>query len=406
MKTNIDGIMYICKKLENSNLSEQEKAYYQRILRVLQMPDLTRIAWNPVNLVVERIKSSDYFQEFEIFTSPEIVGEYETFDLFYFPEDHVARRPSDSYFLEKTPNKTENILLRPHTTVMWYHYLVNSWGIETLQKNGKINILSYGKTYRVDELDKTHHECFHQIDGLRIIRKDAQVITQETLKELLSNTIEAIFWEPVEHRFNADSFPYTIDSLEVEVRYGDSWIEVLGAGIVHPTVLEKLGVDSSLYNGWAFGFGIERLAMVLKKIPDIRIFWSQDSRITSQWGNFDPYIEVSTFPPVYKDISLIVPKTNFKILEQTVTEIHLTRETESSLFAITGIIRDIGKDLIESVKIIDWYENDEKFEPSNTSITLNITFRSLERTLTNEEINTIYFGIRRKIESELWYVLR
>ena len=97
----------------------------------------------------------------------------------------------------------------------------------------------------------------------------------------------------------------------MEVEYEGRWIEVLGAGIVHPSVLEKLGIDPEKYNGWAFGFGIERLAMPLKKVPDIRIFWSQDPRITAQWGDFKPYKEVSNFPPVFKDISFIAPKLSF-----------------------------------------------------------------------------------------------
>jgi phenylalanyl-tRNA synthetase alpha subunit len=75
-------------------------------------------------MIVEKLTHSDYFKDFTIFSSPEVVKEFETFDLFYFPPDHVARRPSDSYFLQKTNNKDENLLLRPHTTIMWYHYLV------------------------------------------------------------------------------------------------------------------------------------------------------------------------------------------------------------------------------------------------------------------------------------------
>lgn len=133
---------------------------------------------------------------------------------------------------------------------------------------------------------------------------------------MLAATIHAVFGEYVNFRFNADSFPYTTDSLEVEVEYDGRWIEVLGAGVVHPSVLEKLGIDPNIYNGWAFGFGIERLAMPLKKVPDIRIFWSQDSRITSQWGDFRPYRAVSNYPPVFKDISFIVPKGSFVMDEK------------------------------------------------------------------------------------------
>lgn len=390
------------EKVSDKNLTSSQKAYYERILRVYNMPDLSKVEWNPVNMVAEKITKSEYFKDFEIFSSPEIVKEFETFDLFYFPENHVARRPSDSYFIEKTDKKENNILLRPHTTTLWYHYLLwNNW-IEKLKNTWEIKVLSYWKVYRVDELDKTHHECFHQIDWLKITAKNKEIINENTLKEVLSNTIKALFGE-IEFRFNRDSFPYTTDSLEVEVMYNWKWLEVLWAWVVKWEVLEMLWVDSSKYNGWAFGFWIERLAMALKKIPDIRIFWSQDKRVLSQWWNLEPYKEISHFPPVFKDISLIVPKDKF-IFEGN--ELKLTRETESSLFAITWIIRDIWKDLIEEVKIIDNFENDKKFWDDFKSISLNITFRSIERTLTNEEINEMYFEIRQKIEENLWYILR
>lgn len=395
------------EKIKNSNLNATEIAYYNRILRVTSMPDLTQLKGNPVNMIVEKLTSSDYFKYFTIFSSPEVVKEFETFDLFYFPEDHVARRPSDSYFLQKTNNKDNNLLLRPHTTIMWYHYLVKWEWWEKLKKDWEIKLLSYWKTYRVDELDKNHHECFHQIDGLKISLKEKEIINQDTLKEVLSNTIKSIFWEKVEFRFNVDTFPYTTDSLEVEVKNGDKWLEVLWAGVVKWEVLEKLWIDSTKYNWWAFWFGIERLAMALKKIPDIRIFWSDDKRILSQWGNLEtPYKEISQFPPVYKDISMIVEKSKFIIDEKEKNETKLTRETESNFFAITWIIRDIWDPLIEEVKIIDNFENDKKFGIYKKSITIKIVFRAIDRTLTNEEINKIYFEIRDKLSKELGFELR
>ncbi len=262
-------------------------------------------------MIVEAIVSAPFFQGFAQAVTPEIVSEWETFDLFNFPENHVARRPSDSYFLNKSEIKKESILLRPHTSVMWYYHLIANVGKEQLEREGEIKALCSGKVYRVDELDKSHHECFHQIDGLRIVEKSREIINQDTLKEVLSATIHAVFGQDVKYRFNEDSFPYTTDSLEVEVDYEGRWIEVLGAGVVHPSVLEKLGIDPEKYNGWAFGFGIERLAMPLKKVPDIRIFWSNDARITSQWGDFRPYKEVSNYPPVFKDISFVAPKVSF-----------------------------------------------------------------------------------------------
>jgi len=400
------------KKIKDENLSEREQAYYARILRVLNMRDLSAQQGHPIHLIINKITSSDFFAGFDHVQVPQIVSEWETFDLFNFPEDHVARRPSDSYFLQKSETKKESILLRPHTSVMWYYYLIN-WGAkEILQKTWEVKALSWWTVYRVDELDKTHHECFHQIDWLRITAKDKEIINQDTLKEVLANTIKALFGENIKFRFNVDQFPYTTDSLEVEVEYEWKRMEITGAWVVHPTVLSKLGIDPDKYNGWAFGFGIERLAMAVKHVPDIRIFWSEDQRITSQWWNLNPYKEVSNFPPVFKDISFLTSKDKFiKDEEKSIKEwsIELERESEADLFEISWIIRDISGeawDLIEEVKLIDIFVNDAKFGSDKKSICIRITFRSLERTLTNEEINVVYLKIRDKLQKNLGFELR
>lgn len=402
-------IEYVNTKLQDSNLTQKEQAYYRRILRVYNMPDLSKIEWHPVSMVINQIINSDFYNSFENVIIPEIVAEFETFDLFNFPLNHVARRPSDSHFINKSEDTKNSILLRPHTSVMWYHYLLKQWWKEKLEKTWEVKALSYWKVYRVDELDKTHHECFHQIDWLRITSKEKEIINQNTIKEVLSNTIKALFWENVEYRFNEDSFPYTIESLEVEVNYKWKWLEVLWAWVVNPSVLEKLWIDSNKYNGWAFWFGIERLVMAMKEIPDIRVFWSNDKRITKQWWNFEPYQEVSDYPPVFKDISFLVNKDKFIKDEKDSKkswQIELTKESEANLFDIAWIVRDISWDLVEAVELIDIFENDKKFWKEKKSVCIKITFRSLERTLTNEEINKLYFEIREKMQKELWFELR
>ena len=391
----------------SASLSPREISYYNRILRVLSMPDLSKQPGHPINLAINRILSADFYKWFDRVDVPEFVSERETFDLFNFPEDHVARRPSDSYFVNKSDIKKESILLRPHTSVMWYYYLIEWKAKEILEKEWEIKALSFWKVYRVDELDKTHHECFHQIDGLRITKKEKEIINQDTLKEVLSNTIKALFWEDVKFRYNEDQFPYTTDSLEVEVEFEWKWLEVLWAWVVHPSVLEKLWLDPNTYNWWAFGFGIDRLVMALKKVPDIRILWSDDERITSQWWNLNPYKEVSNFPPVYKDISFITSKDKFVKNEKEMEKswkIELINEADS--FDLAGIARDVSWWLIEEVRVIDIFENDKKFGEDKKSVCVRISFRSLERTLTNEEINVAYFKIRNKLEKELNYKLR
>ena len=343
--------------------------------------------------------------------SPEVVNEYATFDLFFFPKDHVARRPSDSFFIEKNEDTKKSILLRPHTTVVWYYYLIEQWGKEKLYQTWEVKVLSYWKVYRVDNLDKTHHQVFHQIDGFKIVEKSKEMITQSTLKEVLTQTIQAIFGTDVKIRFSEDNFPYTVESLEAEVFYDWEWLEVLGAGIINPEVFKMLWIDPEKYNWWAFWFGIERLAMLLKWVPDIRIFWSNDPRITKQWWEKDKkFEEVSKYPPVYKDVSFIVPKDRFiKDEEETKKKWTIQVKDEHHFWEISNVIRDAmweKQDLVEEVIITDIYENDKKFWENRKSVTIKIKFRSFERTLTNEEINKVYFKIRDMIESRLWYELR
>lgn len=147
--------------------------------------------------------------------------------------------------------------------------------------------------------------------------------------------------------------------------------------------------------------------MVLKSIPDIRMFWSNDERITNQWWNFEPFKRISTFPPVYKDIAFIVSKDKFiKDIEQTWKswEIRLINNVDS--FEVTSIARDISGWLIEEVKVVDIFENAKKFGEEKKSVCIRLVFRSLDRTLTNEEINIVYFKIRERLEKELWFELR
>ncbi len=400
---------YVLNKIENnSDLSHKELAYMNRILRVHNMPDLTREKWNPVNMILEKIVWSEYFNWFDFVRIPEVVNEYETFDLFNFPKNHVARRPSDSYFIDKNEEILEkSILLRPHTSVMWKYVMDDLNWKEILDKWLDLKVLSAWKVYRVDDIDTTHHECFHQIDWLKITNKEKELINQETLKNILLNVIYSIFWKDIEYRFNVDSFPYTQESLEVEVMFNWKWLEVLWAWVVHPSVLEKLWLDPKKYNGWAFWFGIERLAMALKKIPDIRLFWSNDERVKNQWWSFEPYKEVSNLPPIYKDISFIVPKTKFlKDNSKSDNNWNIDIENEADLFDIASIVRDIAWDLVEEVKVTDIYESVKKFWEDKKSVSIKITFRSLEKNLTNDEINIMYFKIRENIKNDLGYILR
>ncbi|MEK7195383.1 MAG: hypothetical protein AAB655_01670, partial [Patescibacteria group bacterium] len=225
-----------------------------RLKRFLNMPDLSRTEGNPIREIVRRIIGLPDFGSFDDVRVPEIVPAKESFDLFNFPPDHPARSGSDTYFLNP------DFIMRTHTTIMWYYYL----GLPEIRKKiseGKaIGVLSYGKVYRKDEIDRNHMNVFHQMDGLYICRKEERIIGPEDLKDVLVKIAKAIYGENIKYRFNPDTFPYTDPSLEMEVNLNERWVEVLGSGVVRAAVLDNLGVDSKVWNGWAFGFGLERLA--------------------------------------------------------------------------------------------------------------------------------------------------
>jgi phenylalanyl-tRNA synthetase alpha chain len=351
-----------------------------RIKRYLNMTDLTRQETGPIRELVNNITSLDQFKGFDIITIPEVVQASASFDLFNFPEDHVARSNSDTYYVDD-----ENIL-RPHTTVMWWYYFQKPEVRAKIEANQPLGVLSYGKVYRKDEIDRNHMNIFHQMDGLYLHPTSERTITQDDLKEVLANVVKAAFGENIKYRFNDDTFPYTHSSLEMEVDKDGQWVEVLGAGLVQPGVLEKLNVDPNQYNGWAFGFGLERLAIIGMELPDIRLLWSQDPRVTKQMHLGQKFVEVSKYPSIVRDISFIVDKS-FE---------------PNNYF---DLIRDIGGDLVEQVELLDKYENTEKFGADKISYTYRITYRSTERTLENEEVEPlqaeVYNQTAKQFDAEL-----
>ena len=275
-----------------------------RMKRYLAMPDLSRTPGNPLYELVQRILAIPDFKNYDVIEVPEIMGTDIVFDLFDFPKDHPARSSSDSYFVDK------NTVLRTHTTVMWYYWLKEEHVRKQIEAGKAVGALSFGKVYRKDEIDRHHMNVFHQIDGWYFARKEEKIITIEDLKKVLSDIAKAAFGPDVKYRFSTDTFPYTDPSLEMEIdKDGNgSWVEVLGAGVVKGKVLDNLGVDSSVWNGWAFGFGLERLAIISMELPDIRLLWSDDERVKKQMKLGQHFKEVSKYPPVVRDISFIVNK--------------------------------------------------------------------------------------------------
>ena len=347
----------------------------ERLKRFLAMPDLSRTPGSPIYELAQRIIGLEDFKDFDVIQVPEIVKADISFDLFNFPKDHPARNKSDTYFFN------DEYILRTHTTVMWYYWLMQEEIKKKIKEGRPVGALCHGKVYRKDEIDRNHMNVFHQMDGWYLCKKSNKVITSQDLQDVLVKIAKAVFGENVKYRFNADTFPYTDPSLEMEVEIGGRWIEVLGSGVVRGVVLKNLGVDPDIYNGWAFGFGLERLAIISMDLPDIRLLWSDDERVNKQLRLGRKFKEVSKFPPITRDISFIV-SNDF---------------VPNNYF---DLIRDIGGNIVEEVKLLDKYENSEKFGADKTSYTYRIIYRSNERTLLTSEIDPIQDKIYRETISQ------
>ena len=348
-----------------------------RLKRYLSMPDLSRSEGSPIKEIVKRIITRPHpdFACLDIIRVPEIVPARESFDLFNFPPDHPARSRSDTYYID------EKNILRTHTTIMWYYHLNNEKIKDKISKLEAVGALSYGKVYRKDEIDRHHMNVFHQMDGWYLIPLDQRVITIEDLQDVLIKIARAIYGKDIEYRFNKDQFPYTDPSIEMEVYKNGKWLEVLGSGVVRGTVLKSLGVDPDIYNGWAFGFGLERLAIISMELPDIRLLWSDDERVKKQLALGNKYKEVSKFPPITRDVSFVVKK-DF---------------VPNNYF---DLIRDLGGNIVEEVRLLDHYDDTEKFGDDKTSYTYRIIYRSNERTLKTSEIDPIQEKIIQETVSQ------
>ncbi len=364
------------KELEKKHDPESK-----RQVRFLAMPDLSRLSGSPINELVQRILNLRGFAGFDIIRVPEIVPADVSFDLFGFPKDHPARSHSDTYYID------DSHILRTHTTIMWYYYLLEDAVKEKIKNGLPVGSLSYGKVYRKDELDRHHMNVFHQMDGWYLCRKEEKIITSEDLQNVLAEIAKAVFGQDVKYRFNEDQFPYTDPSLEMEIEKDGKWVEVLGSGVVKGQVLKNLGVDPNLYNGWAFGFGLERLAIASMELPDIRLLWSEDERVKKQLRLGNKFKEVSKFPPITRDISFVVDKDFIP----------------NNYF---DLIRDIGGNLVEEVRLLDKYENVEKFGPDKTSYTYRIIYRSNERTLETSEIGPLQDKIYRETKNQFGAEIR
>lgn len=349
-------------------LSTKNDVYSMRLKRYLEMPDLSRSPESPLKEIVDRASKVESLKGFDVIEIPEIIPLNIMFDLFNMPEGHPARSKSDTYYVDDTH------VLRTHDTVFWYYYLNDLEIKKRILNKETLGAICYGKVYRKDEIDARHMNVFHQFGGWLIAPDDKKTITPEDLKNTLSEIARNIFGNDVNFRFYDHNFPYTDPSFEMEAEINGQWVEMLGSGMVRKSVLSNLGLEG--YNGWAFGIGLERLAIASMSLPDIRLLWSEDNRVKKQLKLGQKFIEVSKYPPIVRDISFIV-KNDF---------------VPNDYF---DFVREEAPGLVEEVTLLDKYENTEKFGIDKISYAFHITYRSLDKTLTGEEVDAIH----KKIEN-------
>jgi len=276
------------QSLINSKINEAEnteinkKLEQERIDITLPERSFVRGKIHPVSQTIDEISSIFSEIGFSVEEGPDVENEYNNFTALNTPENHPARDMHDTFYLDE---KKQN-LLRTHTSPVQIRTMIKD--------KPPFKIIAPGRTYRSDS-DQTHAPMFHQVEGLHI-DKD---INMGHLKGCLNYFIKEFFEvDKIKMRFRPSHFPFTEPSAEVDIGFemkdgkiivgeGDQWLEILGCGMVHPNVLKNVKVDTAKYQGYAFGIGIDRLAMLKYGINDLRAFFDCDYRWLSHFG-FDP----------------------------------------------------------------------------------------------------------------------
>ena len=274
-KTEVEN--YLNNKLENIRQKElRQKLAAEKIDISIDRDDNAIGNLHPLSQVRRRVEDFFISMGFIETDGPEIETDYYNFEALNTPADHPARDMQDTFYI------TDNILLRTHTSPNQVRVME--------KKQPPIKMICPGKVYRSDD-DASHSPMFHQIEGLVVDKH----ITLCDLQGTLEAFAQALFDEKTKTRFRPSFFPFTEPSVEVDLTCsncggkgcklckGTGWIEVLGAGMVHPKVLENCGISSEKYTGYAFGMGLERIAMIKYGIPNIKLFFENDARFLKQF---------------------------------------------------------------------------------------------------------------------------
>lgn len=433
-------------------------------------PRLPQTASHPINLLCNQIHRS--MPEFEVIKPPSpVVSVEDNFGSLGFPEDHPGRSPTDTYYINRktclrTHTSTHEVETFSKGHTKWlltadvfrrdeidashypiFHQMEGAcvYDLNEYEEGGRVRKECEQMEQRlkssqieiednVDLQEAGGYQPLHEQDPKK---KVAAQLAMRHLKASLNNLVLDLFSErhaadvasevaagstaePLRVRWISASFPFTSPSFEIEVMFRGKWLEILGCGVVMERTLENAKVQNKL--GWAFGLGLERIAMVLFQIPDIRLFWSQDPRFLSQFASsksldskagispaggaivpensaappsklplitFKPY---SRYPPCYKDVSFWLPT---KTSSSNVPALH-----ENDVFEV---IRDIAGDLTEDVVLIDDFVHPRTQKQSKC---FRINYRSMDRNLENEEVNQIHAKVTQRLVDELKVELR
>jgi len=225
----------------------------------------TQGSLHPITISMNRIQDLFHSIGFDIATGPEIEDDYHNFTALNIPEEHPARAMHDTFYINKTH------VLRTHTSPVQVRYLENN--------TPPLRIISPGRVYRVDSV-ATHSPMFHQVEGLWVDER----VSFANLKGVVQDFLQKFFEdESISVRFRPSFFPFTEPSAEIDMSWNDGWLEIGGCGMIHPSVLSQVNIDSEKFQGFAFGLGVERLTMIKYGVSDLRPFFTNDIRFLKQF---------------------------------------------------------------------------------------------------------------------------
>lgn len=417
---------------------------------------------HPVSILREMIEKKLSYPEnsFKIFNEfKPVVSVFDNFDSLGFPDDHPGRSKSDTYYVNG------KYLLRTHTSAheMKCFSDIKSANVSDGETN-KSGFLISADVYRRDEIDRTHYPAFHQMEGARIWKRekllqnggepphitqikedimklefqlkleetkliveddislegnpkqeymlDIEVdLCQQHLKRSVELVVSEVFNQKIRSmkqlarknkniiiptelkiRWVKAYFPWTTPSWEIEVWWQGTWLEICGCGLVREQVLLNSGYEKDSTIGWAFGLGLDRIAMLLFEVPDIRLFWTLDERFHKQFqkGQINPFLPYSKYPGSIRDVAFWLPSC--------VSESTVVHEND-----IMEIVRNEAGDLVESVKLIDEFINSKT---GRKSLCYRINYQSMDRNITNDEINELQERVNEELVSKYRVELR